>query len=543
MRRRLPAVADGLCGGYAQGEERLVMGRAACYVRVSTEEQREGLSLGAQVEQIRARARVDGCSVDECLTYCDAAFSGVDLERPAYQQMLGDAVARRFDVLYVWAFDRLGRDAEELLRARRVFETVGVRLISVVEGEAASVLVYGIRALIAQEERQRISERTRLALQRRARAGYYHGGKAPFGFVRCASVSSELAVDAEAAETVQRVYRLFAAGVGATTIARQLNREGVEPPLSRQWSANEVRAIIDNVAYCGQIRYGSEIYEGRQPAIVTRRLWTAAAAIRRRRQDVCRETRGRRPSGRHLLIAGLLRCGVCGSAMGPRRLHARGGVEIYRCIRRTRTGDCSMAAAERTAVDQPILSYFYEHLLDREETLRLAIEADAASTGTYKRQVQLLKRRVTSLETAVARAERDYLKAELDASDWRTLRGELESQRAKVIQTLSSLHRNRAAGITSPTRLRERLEAISAAVAGDRDEIPGGLDPIRMALTLAIEQVALHRDQGHAYLTIVHRSPLPVALFLPTTTDRLAPTRRLRRQAEEISVAVGATAT
>jgi Resolvase, N terminal domain len=92
------------------------MNRAAGYIRVSTEEQaKHGLSLDEQQRLIREAAG------DDVRMFVDAGLSGKrEVERPAYQAMLAAAAAGELEAVYVWKLDRLGRDAEELLRARRM---------------------------------------------------------------------------------------------------------------------------------------------------------------------------------------------------------------------------------------------------------------------------------------------------------------------------------------------------------------------------------------------------------------------------------------
>ena len=54
-------------------------------------------------------------------TYEDQGISGAKGrdQRPAFDQMLKDAVRRRFDVLMVWSIDRLGRSVLHVANARQ----------------------------------------------------------------------------------------------------------------------------------------------------------------------------------------------------------------------------------------------------------------------------------------------------------------------------------------------------------------------------------------------------------------------------------------
>src|ERR1700733_8381521 len=80
--------------------------RAAIYMRVSTTD-------GQTTENQRmALARVAGHRGWEIVqTYEDAGISGAKGrdQRPAFDQMLKDAVRGRFDVCMCWSIDRLGR--------------------------------------------------------------------------------------------------------------------------------------------------------------------------------------------------------------------------------------------------------------------------------------------------------------------------------------------------------------------------------------------------------------------------------------------------
>ena len=102
-------------------------GSAAAYIRVSSEEQaREGHSLDAQTRSIEERAEVDGRALDPARLYADRGIGGSrEDKRPAYEAMLAAAAAGEFQVLYVWKFDRLGRDTEERMRAKRMLTAAG----------------------------------------------------------------------------------------------------------------------------------------------------------------------------------------------------------------------------------------------------------------------------------------------------------------------------------------------------------------------------------------------------------------------------------
>jgi DNA invertase Pin-like site-specific DNA recombinase len=101
--------------------------RAAIYLRVSTTD-------GQTTENQRmALAKVAGHRGWEIVrTYEDAGISGAKgrNERPAFNQMLKDAVRGRFQVLMVWPIDRLGRSVLHVASAMAEMDAAGVALYS-----------------------------------------------------------------------------------------------------------------------------------------------------------------------------------------------------------------------------------------------------------------------------------------------------------------------------------------------------------------------------------------------------------------------------
>jgi hypothetical protein len=79
--------------------------RAAIYLRVSRDDQ----TTDNQRLALERVAQHRGWVIAE--TYQDQGIGGAKGrdQRPAFDQMLKDAVRRRFDILMVWSIDRLGR--------------------------------------------------------------------------------------------------------------------------------------------------------------------------------------------------------------------------------------------------------------------------------------------------------------------------------------------------------------------------------------------------------------------------------------------------
>ena len=130
-----------------------------------------------------------------------------------------DARAGRFSQIWVVRADRLGRDAFELLRIWRVFESIGVALRATDEN-IDDPFYFDIHAVIAANERRKFLERSAEGMNRAAKEGRYTGGIVPLGYTvsgdrgfRRLVPDDSLMWDAlSAADVVRRIYHHLAIG-------------------------------------------------------------------------------------------------------------------------------------------------------------------------------------------------------------------------------------------------------------------------------------------------------------------------------------------
>jgi DNA invertase Pin-like site-specific DNA recombinase len=505
------------------------MTSAAVYARVSTDEQaREGQSLGEQQRLGRERAHAAGFAVGDRHVYVDA-MSGSRADRPAYQQMLADAAAGEFRTLYVWKFDRLGRDAEELLRARRMLEAAGVALVSLTEGEAESTLIYGVRALVAQEEREKIGERTRAGLAAVARQGRATGGQPPLGYRTVGKGRWE--IDEREAPLVHLIDELYVGGLGVNRIARTLSERGYRTRKGRLWAPRMILDILDHPTYRGVVRFKGELYPAGHEPIRSEETWQRIQALRAARRSSPTGGRGAQPK-RHLLTRGLLKC-WCGASMTARTFP--GGGDYYVCIKRHTYGPgeagCSMPVVRRTAIDEPLLALFETHVLDVEATV-------AQIRGEAERQITAARELAASsllelgrLDEALARVRGDYLAGAITAAEWKQLRGELDADRAAAAAE-ADRHRRHADELAAEAGRLDAEQEFAAQITELRHLVAGrvaeaaSIDAIRAALTMTFARFDLvETDQG---FVAVPRLRLDRRLETPRTPEELVlPAKRL----------------
>ena len=150
------------------------MKRVALYLRVSTVDQHPE----TQVLDLRQLAEQRGFQVVE--EYTDI-ISGAKARRPGLDRLLADARRSKFDVVLVWAFDRIARSVRHFLEVLDELNHMSVEFISFREnvdtgGPLGRALIIIIGA-IAELERNLIVERVRAGMRRAKLEGRSIGRK------------------------------------------------------------------------------------------------------------------------------------------------------------------------------------------------------------------------------------------------------------------------------------------------------------------------------------------------------------------------------
>jgi DNA invertase Pin-like site-specific DNA recombinase len=162
--------------------------RAALYVRVSTVDQHPE----TQLLDLREMAALRGYEIVR--TYEDR-ISGAKAKRPGLDQLMADARKRRFEIVVVWAFDRMARSVRHFLEILDELNHLGIEFVSFREnidtggplGRAMVVIV----GAIAELERNLIVERIRAGM-RRAKLEGQRLGRVPLDVDHGALVSDRL---------------------------------------------------------------------------------------------------------------------------------------------------------------------------------------------------------------------------------------------------------------------------------------------------------------------------------------------------------------
>jgi DNA invertase Pin-like site-specific DNA recombinase len=212
------------------------MQSAIAYVRVSTGRQgRSGLGLAAQQAAIARFAEAEGFDMIQTFTEVETGKGADALDRRP-QLAAALKVAKKHSKpsipIIVAKLDRLSRDVHFIsgLMAHKT------PFIVTELGRNVDPFMLHIHAAVAEQERRRISERTKDALAAKKAQGIALGG-ANAGTMRTQAEAQQRA------EGLRTVFKELAALSSARAIAAEMNKRKVKTPSGGQWSAVTVIRI------------------------------------------------------------------------------------------------------------------------------------------------------------------------------------------------------------------------------------------------------------------------------------------------------------
>lgn len=241
---------------------------AVGYCRVSTDDQADnGLSLDYQEDQCKQAAKRDGYLESEVLIIRDEGKSGKNLNRQGIRQLLEMVERHELSTVYVTHSDRLARNIVDHALIRTTLSKNNVQLKYLngqsSENDASSIMADNMFATINQYHSDNTREKTKQAVEAKARAGYLPT-HAPIGYKNitnpnknCEKVAKKIIVlDPEMAPLVVETFKTYALGqCNVYELNDKMFDRGLRSHSGKKLAPSMMYTLLKNKVYLGEIHW------------------------------------------------------------------------------------------------------------------------------------------------------------------------------------------------------------------------------------------------------------------------------------------------
>lgn len=411
------------------------MARKKCviYVRVSTEEQTKGYSLNGQERIDRDYAESLGYEVAK--VFREEGISAKDLNRPQLQNMMNwvRENAADIDAIIFWKWERISRGTEyDYAVLGKFFDECKVSPLSVTECNEDSPegeLLRWITKGTALYERRKISQRTSMGMEQKAREGIIPG-KAPIGYLNYTmpDETKTIIIDPLYAPFIKKAFELYATGnYSLKRLGDVLYYDGFKnkktgkkfPPRKFEW-------MLKNSFYIGRIQYKGNFYEGKHEPIVPKELFYQVQSMfgwkKPRTHDL------------YFPYTNMIKCECCGehklSAEMKRGAHNSGEYIYYRC-------KCGCKAIKQEELDKVFIDMLEDMYIPPKEIELMQDEARELlqAIKDYENSLESpveMQKKIEQIKDRIKKSYKDKLDGNLPygmtEKDWNEMIGEWSSE-------------------------------------------------------------------------------------------------------------------
>ena len=291
------------------------MSRAVLYARVSSKDQEvEGFSIPAQIKFLQEYAGKKGYTVVKVFTDAETAKKA---GRSQFNEMLNFIEQHDVQHLLVEKTDRLLRNMSDYVLIKRLISSsdISVHLCkesTILGREARSdeKLIFGIKAVMAENYIDNLSEEVRKGMLEKAAQGTYPSW-APYGYINTKTNGKKtIAINPEEAPYVKKMFELYATGnYSLQSLRKKMLDDGMIYRNGKSFYKSKVELILKNEFYTGVFYWSGRKYENAShDPIISKELFNQVQAMF--------DKSGKSKSRKDLFpYTNMITCGVCGCAL------------------------------------------------------------------------------------------------------------------------------------------------------------------------------------------------------------------------------------
>ncbi|MFI6812251.1 recombinase family protein [Nonomuraea sp. NPDC050328] len=402
--------------------------------------------------------------------------------RPVFEQLKADYIAGKIDGILVYSLDRLTRRMSELVDFVEWVQTTGCPVETIEGDDFRTANGRGnlhMKGVFAQQEAERISERSGRALLAKARKGEKPTGGRRFGY------TADMEIVQEEAEVIRSWVKHLLSGGSIGHLVERLNLEGCPPPRGsrgrgKRWYPSTVRRILANPALAGMMDYTHTVHYP-EKTVVTERFkgnWKPIISVAKH-EAVKAVLSSHRGIGEHkprrYLLSGVATCGECGSALYGAPDKRDPGGYVYRC--RKQFGGCGEITRTGRIIDV-LISFAVVATLEAKQD-----EEGPLGASDDQQIIEDLSAEIDKIERKIDTTRKAYEEDQISDADY--------------FATLRNLrHRQKEVRREVATREKEREQREAAARYTDETWNASSLEEQREMLRALLAQIVVHKAGG-----------------------------------------------
>lgn len=409
--------------------------RVAAYCRVSTEEEEQQSSYEAQctyyTDKIMTNPEWTMAGI-----FADEGISGTSTKnRDDFNRMIRRCRQKKIDLILTKSISRFARNTVDSLKYIRALRELGIGIIFEKENintlEMDTELIITFMSAFAQSESESISANVRWGKRQAMKEG-----KASINFRKLYGYylddEGNPQVDSDKAEAIRSIYDQYLQGASLRMIKLSLeDREIPNPAGGAKWDISQIRSILGNEKYCGDVlmqktftqdcigkkvvkntgQLPMYLIQNNHPAIVSRSVFQAVQAEKTRRSASASPSKKTSSSGRScyaskFALSERLVCGECGTLYRRCTWKRNGKARVvWRCVSRLDYGTkyCHQSPTMDEEPLQQAIMAAINSVMDPKEAISCHItEGALEETGTLPDSTMTLgeiNRRLEELET------------------------------------------------------------------------------------------------------------------------------------------------
>lgn len=395
------------------------MKNAACYCRVSTDEQvKFGFSIQAQVDALKKYCKENNYKYE---FYIDEGISASTMKRPALQNMLKKI--NDFDIVLFTKLDRLSRNVLDANNINKILNDNNCTMKAIDEDDidtstADGTFIFNLKVSLAQREIGKTSERIKFVFQNKREKREVTSGTCKYGYK---IENKKFVINNEEAENIINLYKYFISVNGSISKAYQYFIEHFNGKGYDAFSS-----YLRDTAYIGKYKlYRKNIYiDDYIPRIMEDELFYNVQDLLKKKQYSLSKNK------EIALFAGILYCNKCGIRLTKNQDNRSKKMVIrYFCdnARRFKVGSLSKKCSNKSYIrEDNIENYLLKNLYNEAQkykakysisNLPSKIADNTSKINTLKKKLSKLKD--LYLEDLIDKSEyeHDYTKYKKELSD------------------------------------------------------------------------------------------------------------------------------